>query len=105
MHYKINVSHNGMHFFATADHSITDPSHLAVVFNEFQKRFPKNEGFELNAWYYQDEGASVNVNSFIKEYQPSIRRMETDIQSSLDSWIRIQKYQNSTAGRMENDIQ
>jgi hypothetical protein len=68
-----------MHFFATADHSITDPSHLAVVYNELQHRFPKAEGFDLNVWYYEDKSLSVQMPTFLEKYQDSIRKMENEV--------------------------
>lgn len=45
MHYEINVSLNGQHLFATADHSITDASRLRRVLPILLAKFPKAEGY------------------------------------------------------------
>lgn len=56
MHYIINVSKNGQHFFATAKHSLTYESKARGVFFDFCQRFPKKDGFKIGMIQYHDAG-------------------------------------------------
>ena len=47
MHYEINVSKNGRHFFATAERSLATEKEALAMFELFKVKFPSNEGFEL----------------------------------------------------------
>ena len=57
MHYVFNVSHNGRHLFATAEHSgriiKADARHLLLV---FQNKFPKSEGYNVKVTLWQASG-------------------------------------------------
>lgn len=51
MYYEINVAHKGRHFFATAPRSITTEAHMLYMLKVFQKMFPEEEGYTLDAMY------------------------------------------------------
>ena len=59
MYYVINVALNGKHFFATAEHSLRDESSAKRAYEDFLKRFPKDEGFEVSVTHWRLEGPDV----------------------------------------------
>lgn len=61
-HYRINVSLNGRHFFATAEHSCVDVENTESVFKEIQERFPKKDGFEVTCTHWDVSGSRVNFD-------------------------------------------
>ena len=62
MYYEINVSLNGHHFFATAERSLTSKDKLKKVWEALSKAFPKSEGYEIDASYYETRGESIDMN-------------------------------------------
>jgi hypothetical protein len=62
MYYEINISKNGMHFFATAERSITSYKELQKVYSVIQEKFPKSEGYELSVKEYQVIGKHVELS-------------------------------------------
>ena len=52
MHYKINVSLNGIHYFATSDHSLNDEKKARDLLAVFLEKFPPSDGYriELSVW-------------------------------------------------------
>jgi hypothetical protein len=55
-YYEINVSHNGVHLFATAQRSLTDHSRAMEVLKEIKRRFPETEGFNAKCTYWAVTG-------------------------------------------------
>ncbi len=60
MHYEINVSFAGRHFFATAKHSIDTKEKLKEVLEVMVKKFPEKEGYELMVSYRTEGGCYLN---------------------------------------------
>ncbi len=58
-HYKINVSKNGQHYFATAPHSLVDEKPAMAAFADFVKRFPESEGFKVDCTYWEGRGTHI----------------------------------------------
>lgn len=59
-HYKINVSKDGKHFFATAEHSFgLSKHHTREVYDKLVEAFPKNEGYLIEISYWETVGKSV----------------------------------------------
>lgn len=50
-YYEMNVSHNGVHMFATAPRSLTHHTNAMKVLAEIRQRFPENEGFKAKFTY------------------------------------------------------
>ena len=48
-YYEINVSRNGIHFFATHQRSITDERTLKRILEVFKEKFPTSEGYQILA--------------------------------------------------------
>jgi hypothetical protein len=48
MWYEINVALRGKHFFATAEHSLTDEKNAELVFWTLASRFKKSDGYTLS---------------------------------------------------------
>ena len=46
-HYSVNVAKDGLHLFATAEHSIPDKSRLDRVMEIFRRKFPAEEGYSV----------------------------------------------------------
>ena len=46
--YRINVSKNGRHLFATAKRSITSKWDLERVFPIIKQKFPEDEGYKIS---------------------------------------------------------
>ena len=59
MHYEINVSLNGKHLFATAERSITSKSQMEEVYELFQQKFPKSEGYTLDVTLWEKRGTPI----------------------------------------------
>lgn len=62
MYYRINVSLNGRHFFATADHSITTELQAKAIMKDFKQRFTAGEGFEITCTLWQKVGHDQNFS-------------------------------------------
>jgi hypothetical protein len=60
MHYKINVSLNGLHLFATSDHSLTDKNSFIRCVNIIKKKFPKSEGYKVDSTLWKSYGEYVD---------------------------------------------
>ncbi len=55
-HYEINVSHKGIHLFATAPRSCVTTEEALRAFNEIIKRFPQEEGFQVTVTHWHVTG-------------------------------------------------
>ena len=56
MHYEINISLNGRHFFATESRSIQNERELLKVFPVLSEKFPEAEGYTLDVTCYPGLG-------------------------------------------------
>lgn len=61
MHYEINVSLNGKHFFATAERSLRTQLAAEVVYEELCNRFPAEEGFAVVCTERRSVGATLRA--------------------------------------------
>ena len=61
MHYEINISLNGQHFFATAERSITNLNKAEKVYNLFKEKFPESEGYKIDITEWNKVGKVVNM--------------------------------------------
>lgn len=70
MYYEINVAklnksraiaYPYVHFFATAERSITNRDHLKKVYNEIAKAFPSPE-YEITVSKYETIGENIDMN-------------------------------------------
>lgn len=59
-HYEINVSHNGRHFFATAERSCVDRDRAKAVYLSLVDKFPESEGFLVTVCHCQVANEYVN---------------------------------------------
>ena len=64
MYYKINVSLNGKHLFATAKESITTPWRLKEVYNIFMEKFPESEGYKISITKWEEIGKEIDTENF-----------------------------------------
>lgn len=67
MHYEINVSHNGKHFFATADRSIILRSQLEAILRKFIEAFPRTEGYQIRVTYWETSGKDVTFDATMSQ--------------------------------------
>lgn len=65
--FEINVSLNGKHLFATHERSIRHSYELERVLPEIQKRFPIEEGFNIDVSYEPQVSYSTDGNGSVKE--------------------------------------
>lgn len=63
MHYEINVSLHGKHFFATHARSITTRAECKKVFDAFKKAFTKEDGFDTDYWW-----SPINISGRKRRY-------------------------------------
>lgn len=63
MFYRINISRNGQHYFATADHSLTDFEKANNVYKDLAQKFPTTEGFKLEMYKYETVGKLICQNT------------------------------------------
>jgi hypothetical protein len=59
MYYRINISRNGNHLFATADHSLTDHADFLFCLDILVAKFPKDEGYDLTATQWTSVGTTI----------------------------------------------
>lgn len=67
MHYEINISKNGQHFFATHERSIHDQRKLAEVYVELRRAFPANKGYEITVTAEVRSGRNVDMTAVISD--------------------------------------
>lgn len=60
MHYEINVSKNGRHYFATHERSLTDYEKAKEVFADICRCFPESEGFCVSISKYETIGTELD---------------------------------------------
>ena len=58
MHYEINVSRSGRHFFATAERSLTTEAQAREAYRQLSDRFPEPE-FQVTVSLFQVTGRDV----------------------------------------------
>lgn len=61
MYYEINVSLNGLHFFATAPRSCVTEHQCKNVLKELLRRFPESEGWKVTVTRYETLGTRLNL--------------------------------------------
>ena len=59
-YYEIGVSLNGKPFFTTAPHSLTTREATEKVYTIMKRKFPKSEGYQLTAIYWNCRGDIVD---------------------------------------------
>ncbi|MHA2403849.1 MAG: hypothetical protein ACXADH_12715 [Candidatus Kariarchaeaceae archaeon] len=59
MNYEINVSKNGVHFFATAERSLTAKSIAKLAYDKLKEAFPESEGYKLTISRWETVGKEV----------------------------------------------
>lgn len=58
--YEVNVSLNGMHFFATAPRSGVSRENAKFIAQELTRRFPEAEGYKVTVTKWDACGRDVN---------------------------------------------
>jgi acid stress-induced BolA-like protein IbaG/YrbA len=61
MHYEINVSLNGIHFFATARKSITTEWELVERHKVIKEKFPESEGYKVTVTKWETTGRNITL--------------------------------------------
>ncbi len=59
MHYDINISLKGKHFFATSPRSCRDVYDLAAVLSVLQAKFPTSEGYRISVTEWREVGTPL----------------------------------------------
>jgi hypothetical protein len=62
MHFEINVSKNGHHVFATAEHSARDQNKARELYALFVKLFPEAEGYSIRVTRWDTVGTRQQFN-------------------------------------------
>lgn len=65
MWFEINVSKDGLHYFATHERSITTLPKLEEVVKDFSEKFPETEGYSIIVTKQQVVGEGIPVNEII----------------------------------------
>lgn len=66
MHYEINVSKDGYHFFATSERSIASEASFKIVLKVIKEKFPKSEGYSVSASLVRTTGQILNVDKILE---------------------------------------
>lgn len=66
MYYEINISLNGVHFFATDKRSITNKNALEKVYKVLEKKFPREEGYELLVSHVETFGKYIDMETYFE---------------------------------------
>ena len=62
MGYEINVSHNGTHYFATADRSIgLDIRKAKQIYQELKTLYPEDKGYKLSVSCWSKIGNPIDM--------------------------------------------
>lgn len=61
MHYEINISKDGKHFFATATRSIQDKEDLKKVLPVLTEAFKAVDGYEISVTHYPGGGTILGA--------------------------------------------
>ncbi|HDX9663243.1 TPA: hypothetical protein ROX91_001942 [Bacillus cereus] len=67
MYYEINVSKDGVHFFATSERSIDMQSTLEKILKVFVEKFPESEGYKISVTNYQTVGKIIDYKELLKK--------------------------------------
>lgn len=67
MYYEINVSLNGVHFFATDERSCKFKSKLEELLKVFRVKFPESEGYKITVTEWQTLGHPIDVSHYFEE--------------------------------------
>ncbi len=59
MHYEINVSLNGRHFFATHQRSAPIEDKARQLYDTFKEKFPEHEGYSITVSKMECYGTDV----------------------------------------------
>ena len=62
MHYEINVSLDGQHYFATSKRSINSLGQANAIFEHFSDLFPAKDGYKITVKLWQTVGTEVFKN-------------------------------------------
>lgn len=66
MYYEINVSKDGIHFFATSERSINMQSTLEKILEVFVEKFPESEGYKISVNKYETVGKIIDYKELLK---------------------------------------
>jgi hypothetical protein len=67
MYYQINISKNGQHYFATAEHSVTDFAKANELYKDLVQKFPTIAGFKTEMRRYETVGKLIARNFEVQE--------------------------------------
>lgn len=67
MHYEINVTFEGQHFFATSERSITSLSRLVMVASVLRYKFPESQGFNISLTRWENTGKTLELSAAIDQ--------------------------------------
>lgn len=73
MWYKINVSFNGKHLFATAKYSLASPWEAVELYELFIQKFRHEDGYNVDMTKWEEVGMSCDVKEMLEQY-PSRRK-------------------------------
>jgi len=62
MYYIISISKNGSHYFATAEHSLTDFNKAHDLYKDFLQKFPTVDGFKIEMTRWDKTGKFICRN-------------------------------------------
>ena len=60
MHYEVNVSHNGSHYFATDARSLRNERDAKTVFDALVARFTEAQGFKVTLTKWISTGTQIS---------------------------------------------
>lgn len=60
MHYEINVSLNGRHYFATDSRSLIIEADAEAMYKHFLTLFRKEDGYEVEMTYWITKGRRIH---------------------------------------------
>jgi hypothetical protein len=61
MHYEINVSKNGYHYFATHERSIQTEEQMKEIVHLFKQKFPESEGYKITCTRWETQGTPIDI--------------------------------------------
>jgi hypothetical protein len=59
MYYEINIAKNGVHFFATAERSLTSKSIAKLAYEKLKIAFPESEGYKITISHWKSVGTDI----------------------------------------------
>ena len=90
MYYEINVSLNGVHYFATDKRSAQSTLQAKELVAAFRKGFPAAEGYRIDVTKWETVGQSIDLDTIDPPTPPVVEPTLTELEARILPILRQQ---------------